>query len=198
MDCSVLVTGGEVRAIRGSSSYSLLLLVQHAEGVYTRIHSVSEDRAELEAYLHERRDKFGQEMATPLGSLKPLRWSRTTIGSTTTGVVRGWMVDFSAKFGIQAFVSMEIDTQWGPSNVPVLVDELPLSYLDTFEGENAEERVRNCVRVAIEDMSEVYPLKGVWPVKVGYHGKYVVSLPIADVADVASGGGSQLPEITAW
>jgi hypothetical protein len=203
MMVSVMVLGAEVRAIRGSEAYSLLLLVDGGEGIgiSTRIHSVNEDRDALQAYLSERSKKFGEVMLTPSHSLKRLQRRRFKPEDACNGVVRGWHMNFSPKFGVQAFVAMEIATQWGPSNVPVLVDELEMSALDIFEGETEEERRRACTRETIETLAEVYPLRSVYPLRVGYHGQHVLDLPpTADsaVSDVAGGGGSQLPEITSW
>jgi hypothetical protein len=201
MMVSVMVLGAEVRAIRGSEAYSLLLLVKPGEGIVsTRIHSVNENQDALERYLSERSKKFGEVMMTPSHSLKRLQRRRFKAGETCNGIARGWHLNFSPKFGVQAFVSMEIETQWGPSNVPVLVDEL-VSALDLFEGETEEERRRACTRETIETLAEVYPLRSVYPLRVGYHGQHVLDLPpTADsaVSDVAGGGGSQLPEITSW
>lgn len=221
-DQAVRVIGAEVRAIRNSSSYSFLMLVEgEDEKTYTRIHSVSEDREALLDGLTARADTFGVMLRTPAGSLKKFKRGRNTPGYETTGIVRGWMVDRHERFGIQAWASMEIETKWGPSNVPVLIDEQPLKMIvdfangavgvvtnesgdevETQEPLDLEEAWGLLVQDTVLNLSEKFPLRGVWPIKVGYHGKYELAPTARENAsdepamDVA--GGSQLPEVTAW
>jgi hypothetical protein len=182
---------------------------------------VGTDREALLEGLAARANTFGVMLRTPVGSLKKFKRGRNTPGYETTGIVRGWMVDRHERFGVQAWASMEIETKWGPSNVQVLVDEQPLQVIVDFANEavgvvtdengnevaaeeplDLEEAWGLIVQETVLNLSEKFPLRGVWPIKVGYHGKYELAPAAREDAsdepamDVA--GGSELPEVTAW
>lgn len=193
MNCTVLVIGAEVRRIRSSQNYVLLLTVEQERKLFTCIHSVSADRDSRDAHLRSRTEKFGDPLQARSSTLKRLQRPRAVMGDTTTGIVSGWRVTRHRKHGIQAWAMMELGSETStPHSVPVLVDEEPLGDMD-------EEKWSEAVNGTIAALAQAFALRSVWPIRVGYHGKYVPDVPPdADEPGVAAEGGGQLQAITAW
>jgi|SaaInlStandDraft_6_1057023.scaffolds.fasta_scaffold00043_16 hypothetical protein len=211
-DLSVLVVGAEVRAIRNTGEHMLALVVEDRSGkLHTCIHSTGELGALQGALTEKAQDptKFGSCMVAEYYRRKALhRHHRQTAGDETTGICRGWRVTYHKKHGIQLWAAAEITDKFGSSVVPALVQEIREEniegVLQDLIGEEIPEDGRwgILVRELIGNLSEVLPLGSVWPLKVGYHGKYVVNdqspSESPDEPTLVGAGGSQLPEISTW
>lgn len=189
---SKIICGYDIRPVRGSELHLLVGHVLDLETltVSTAIRMADRDSSNLENWVKDRQSKFGSEIAVEAG--KRINWKLS--GSETTGKVRGHSVTVDARFGVRAWVWMEMNGDRGaPVNVPVLIAEEKPEDVE-IEDESVNEVIQNLVGGTMEYLMDTYPLRSIWPVRREWHGRYIPDLvpPAADEPALDSGSSEEL------
>jgi hypothetical protein len=189
---SKIICGYDIRPVRGSSLHLLVGHILNLETltVSTAIRMADHNPETLERWVKDRQSKFGSYVNQPPAG-KRINWKLP--GAETTAKVRGHSVTADARFGVRAWVWMEMRGDRGQVNVPVLIGEEKPEAVH-LEDETVNEVIRDLIGGTMEHLMDLYPLRSIWPVKRAWHGRYIPDLipPAADESALDSGSSQEL------
>jgi hypothetical protein len=167
---ATIVCGYDVRQIRGSQELALIIhLLDSVEmKVTTAIRIVSEDPSEIARYLERHKARFGERV-----SLIGNRDIKLNIrGCESTGRIAGHSVTVDRWFGLRAWAWLDMASDQGNVNVPVLTHTLPFEEMERAEGEAEEAMLSAYIAETMNNLQEIHPLRSVWQVKMSANGRY--------------------------
>jgi hypothetical protein len=188
---SKVICGYDIRPVRGSSLHLLVghILDLETLSVSTAIRMADHDPDNLESWVKGRQSKFGSHVNQAPAAGKRINWKLS--GAEAAGKVRGHSVTVDARFGVRAWVWMEMNGDRGaPVNVPVLIGEQRPEAVEVND-EAINEVIRDLIGGTMEYVMGAYPLRSIWPVKRAWHGRYEPDLA-ADEPALDSGSGEEL------
>jgi hypothetical protein len=187
---ATIVSGYEIRQIRGEASFALVLHLLDLKALTsaTTIRMVSEDISEILRFLKSREKRFGEEIN--VRSARPLKL--TLRGKERVGKVAGHSVTIDEWFGLRAWTWLDMEGEGGQINVPVLVAEVGLHELKPEEGESLQKMFREYVAGTLAELRTTHPLRSVWQVTLDAHGRYIFDSAPAAQSAVGANGGKEL------
>jgi hypothetical protein len=189
---SMIVCGYDVRQIRGSQELALILHSLDCEEmkVYTSIRLVTEDPSEVQKYLNDRRYRYGEKISN--GGTRPVKLNIR--GSETTGRVAGHSITVDRWFGLRAWVWIDMMSDQGPVNVPVLQSTQALDTMQRELEESEADMLSAYISGTMVNLQDQYRLRSVWQVKLRGDGRYVFTTDrVPDVPELDTAGGEELP-----
>lgn len=173
----MIVSGYEIRKIRGTREFALVLHVLKLGGSFTTLRLVSEDPAELVRYVNDRADKFGDDYYG--GDLRKTVLNMR--GAELSGLVAGHSVSIDEWNGVRGFVWADVrGTKGGNINVPVVAYRVKYHEMEFRPGEDTLEVYREYTKLTMALLMENFPLRSVLTMRDGDDGYELPGEPSVD------------------
>jgi hypothetical protein len=184
---TMIVSGYEIRKIRGTREFALVLHVLKMEGSFTTLRLVSEDPAELVRYVNDRSDKFGDDFHG--GDLR--KCVTNMRGVDSQGLVAGHSVAIDEWNGVRGFVWVDVrGTKGGNINVPVIGCHVKYHEMEFRPGEDTLAVYREYTKLTMALIVKLFPLRSVLTMRDGDDG-YEPELPGEPSVDTDGSGELQ-------
>lgn len=154
----MLVSGYEIRRIRGTREFALILHTLDEYGSYTTLRLVDEDPAELLRYVRERSHRFGEEFE---GETRKCNFN--VRGKGQEGFIVGHSVAIDDWNGVLGYSWVDLQALRGSDriNVPVACFRTPVHEIEIRPGEQRWVAYAEYVRLTIAALREQFPLRTV-------------------------------------
>jgi hypothetical protein len=177
--CNMIVSGYEIRKIRGTREFALVLHILGLEGSFTTLRLVSEDPAELARYVSARADKFGEDF--PGGDLR--KCVTTMRGTSSEGPVTGHSVAIDEWNGLRGLSWVDVrGTAGGRINVPVVCFSVPFHEIECRDGEDLLTVYREYTRLTMTALRKDFTLRSILKIRETENGYELASEPTVDTA----------------
>lgn len=171
-----MIAGYEIRKVRGTREFALVLHVLKLGGSFTCLRLVSEDPAELVRYVNDRSEKFGDDYYG--GDLRKTVLNMR--GAELSGLVAGHSVSIDEWNGVRGFVWVDVhDTKNNNINVPVVAYHVKYHKMEFRPGEDTLEAYREYIKLTMALLRENFPLRSALSMRDGDDG-YEPSEPSVD------------------